>query len=302
MAGCISNLSDIMDRSPSEVELICVDNWSTDETHDLLICASQKDPRIRVLRSPEKGIVSALNEGLKNANGVWIMRHDADDVSHPDRVLKFAEFIRTLTPDELFNTALMTSWSLMADGRDNLLGIHQLPNSSKKIRDSAAEANPFIHGAVFLNRNLVISAGGYSPASNHVEDYELWKRLGSLNYNFRVMPDFLYWFRVHGGSVSSNRILEQAALSERFEEVSEKGIWTPSSRGLLKRLTWENRRADSLILAFRRMRAKQPTRDDLFALVRLIFGRGPDLVNSFRLTRIEAVKAFRAYVQKTSRL
>ena len=48
----------------------------------------QRDERIKVISRENKGLIYSLNEGVKMAQGEYIVRMDADDISDPERLLK----------------------------------------------------------------------------------------------------------------------------------------------------------------------------------------------------------------------
>src|SRR5437868_8877864 len=69
-------------RGAPPVEIVCVDDASTDGTPALL----GRDARIKTVRGEGRGLVAALNLGLSHCRGDLIARMDADDVAHPDRL------------------------------------------------------------------------------------------------------------------------------------------------------------------------------------------------------------------------
>ena len=71
-------------------ELVIVENCSNDSSIDII--NSFNDPRIRLVKESNCGIVNAYNRGFKEASGEYIFIHDQDDISHPSRIelqLKF---------------------------------------------------------------------------------------------------------------------------------------------------------------------------------------------------------------------
>ena len=66
LPGC---LDDILSQTLSEIEIVIVDDGSTDTTPELLKETSQRDSRIRVFKTKPQGIISALNTGLAECNG-----------------------------------------------------------------------------------------------------------------------------------------------------------------------------------------------------------------------------------------
>src|ERR1041384_150528 len=68
------------------MEIVCVDDASTDGTGALLAEAAPRDQRIRVLQGRGEGLVAALNLGLQACRGEFIARMDADDIALPGRI------------------------------------------------------------------------------------------------------------------------------------------------------------------------------------------------------------------------
>jgi hypothetical protein len=64
-------------RFAGQIEFICADGGSSDQTRSILERASAEDPRIRILDNPSRTVSSGLNLALKHARGRWIARMDA---------------------------------------------------------------------------------------------------------------------------------------------------------------------------------------------------------------------------------
>ena len=81
------SMQSIFDQSISEWELIMVDDASTDASTQLISSINEK--RLRRIYLPKNGgVVNAYREGIKRAKGKYIMFHDSDDLSLPDRAEK----------------------------------------------------------------------------------------------------------------------------------------------------------------------------------------------------------------------
>ena len=76
-------IDSILCQKFSNLELLLVDDGSTDGSHELCDRLAEKDSRIRVFHKKNGGVSSARNLGLKNAEGEWICFVDSDDVLLP---------------------------------------------------------------------------------------------------------------------------------------------------------------------------------------------------------------------------
>jgi hypothetical protein len=71
------------------LEILVVDDGSTDATAKAAAGLAASDPRVRVLANPKAGgAASARNRGLAEANGAFVAFHDADDWAHPERIAR----------------------------------------------------------------------------------------------------------------------------------------------------------------------------------------------------------------------
>lgn len=77
-------LTSILSQTYSALEIICVNDGSTDESPEILHRIAQRDPRITVLSQENNGVSSARNAGLDAANGDYIAFVDSDDELEPD--------------------------------------------------------------------------------------------------------------------------------------------------------------------------------------------------------------------------
>ncbi len=76
LPGC---LKDISSQTHKEIEIVVIDDGSTDTTAEVLKEYSKRDHRLRIINIKHEGIISALNIGLDECKGHYIARMDADD-------------------------------------------------------------------------------------------------------------------------------------------------------------------------------------------------------------------------------
>lgn len=83
-ATLLRAVQSILEQTFCNLELIVIDDGSTDDTNALL--RSVTDPRLRVIEQAHRGVAAAANAGTAAARASIIARMDADDVSHPERI------------------------------------------------------------------------------------------------------------------------------------------------------------------------------------------------------------------------
>lgn len=77
-------LDSICSQTLKEIEILCVDDGSTDHTAEILADYAKKDERIRVIHQANAGAGAARNNGLRQASGEYLSFLDADDFFEPD--------------------------------------------------------------------------------------------------------------------------------------------------------------------------------------------------------------------------
>lgn len=66
-----------------DIEIICVDDGSTDRSGEILSLYAAKDPRIQIIRKENAGVSAARNDGIRLSKGQWLMFVDSDDYLDP---------------------------------------------------------------------------------------------------------------------------------------------------------------------------------------------------------------------------
>src|SRR5262245_53257544 len=101
----------VLAQSERALELVAVDDGSTDGSLERLRAWTARDARVRVLRSPGHGLVAALNAGLADCRAPLIARMDADDVAHPERLAAQRSLLNT-RPDLMVASCLVEAVTL----------------------------------------------------------------------------------------------------------------------------------------------------------------------------------------------
>jgi len=188
-------LRSIAAQTLTDWELVAVDDGSTDATPAILAEAAGRDPRIRVLRPVERGLVPALNTGLAACRGPLVARMDGDDIAHPRRLADQSAFLAAEPEVGLVATAFrhfprsgLRVGMLAYEAWQNALSTHEAV-----LADLFVES-PFVHPSVMFRREAVLAVGGYRDFG-WAEDYDLWLRLAAAGIRFARLPQALFFWR-----------------------------------------------------------------------------------------------------------
>ena len=190
IAECIES---ILAQSLSQIEIIAVDDFSDDDSGSIL--RSREDQRIRFVGSRHRGLVSALNTGLACCSAPLVARMDADDIMHPDRLLKQYEYLRRHQDVVLVATqARKFPETDVRNGYREYMRWQNSVLSAEDVNNQIYIESPFAHPSVMFRRDSVIAAGAYRDGA-FPEDYELWLRLLHAGHRMEKLPEVLLDWR-----------------------------------------------------------------------------------------------------------
>ena len=186
------SLRSCMEQTYKDIELIAVDDCSTDETPQILRKWSESDARIKVVRHHEnKRLPSALNSGFSQARGLYFTWTSHDNMYKPQAIEKMVRFLEDHRDTGLVYTDLMA--------------IDESGKGFQYVRVEAPELLPLrnVVLACFMYRREAWDVlGEYDPKMFLTEDYDYWLRIYS-RYKVSVLHEELYLCRVHDQSLTS---------------------------------------------------------------------------------------------------
>jgi glycosyltransferase involved in cell wall biosynthesis len=201
-------LESILRQTVSDLELLVVDDGSTDATPQVL--GELDDPRLRVLRTDERlGLAGALNLGLDEARGRYLARMDADDAAFPDWLERSLPLLES-------DVALVGSGVVDVDenGRPGAVHLHEPGGEAMQWR--ALFSAPVFHNTVVLARHVLEDRGlRYDTSFGESEDYHLWVRVLQVSEGDCVEAPLVV-HRLHAGQASRRRGELQRALAEEI--------------------------------------------------------------------------------------
>ncbi|PDT46856.1 glycosyl transferase [Sinorhizobium fredii] len=191
-------LESILRQDYKHLEVVAIDDGSTDRSLEILERYRKADGRVSILSRKNRGLIATLNEGLGLAKGDLVARMDADDVAYPSR------FSRQVA---LF--AEEPQLALCGTGIDTLIGDRIVRGRPSPIyrRDSMRILSMFftifLHSTVIYNRKAIPDDMlVYDPGYPHAEDFDLFRRIAD-RFPAAMIDEPLVAYRIHDASVTS---------------------------------------------------------------------------------------------------
>ena len=217
-----ASLDSVLVQQGVALEIIVVDDGSTDTTPSILREYAARDDRLHVITQSNAGLTRALIAGCDAARGRYIARQDADDLSMPGR-LRAQQ--RMLDADDTL--AFVSCWSEVMGPEDEPLLLYRRPAGADAATHQLMvdRIGPPGHGSVMMRRDAYMRVGGYREKFYYAQDSDLWLRLaqvGKLDYVQRV----LYRYRLAADSISGRlhaRKLPYARLIDELHAARQRG-------------------------------------------------------------------------------
>lgn len=186
------SIRSILSQSIKEIELIIVDDGSTDTTEQII--AKIKDERIKYHRIEHSGRSAALNYAVLRANYKIIALQDADDISHPLRLEKELKYLGKE------NEIVFTTYA--AFKKNKIVFVNPPKPDVKNDNEKFFIHGHFNNSSSMFYKNLLIENGMFNEQLEAYEDYDFWLRIFN-KAEFKTVPEVLHYTRLRKNSLSS---------------------------------------------------------------------------------------------------
>lgn len=193
IADCLSG---VLSQTLSEIEIICVDDGSTDGSADVIAAFSARDARVRYIRQKNLGSGPARNAGLVEARGEYVAFLDADDCFYADDTL---ERLYTVAVRE---GALICGGSMVHDlqGR-SIADFYGDTAGYFFAREGWVDFKEYQFDYGFYRfiykREFLLDRGIAFPAYRRYQDPPFMLRAFCAAERFYAVPDATYRYRIH---------------------------------------------------------------------------------------------------------
>lgn len=190
LADCLRS---IQSQTYPDVEIVIVDDGSTDDTPRILNDFASRDDRFRILTlSQNNGIVAALNMGLAECRGGWVARMDADDTMNPQRLELQKRYVDTHPETDILGTRVRVfrDDGELTTGQQRYQDWSNALVTDEEIRCEMFAESPIMHPTFFLRWGTYQELGGYRD-NPWAEDYDFLLRASLTKLRFAKLTEVL---------------------------------------------------------------------------------------------------------------
>jgi glycosyltransferase involved in cell wall biosynthesis len=216
LIGCWNNattmreaIDSILGQTLRDLELILVDDGSTDATPEIAREVQAADQRVRYLPLGHMGISRSLNEGLGAAHAEFVAFQDADDWSLPGRLERELDVLER-RPE----VAVVGCRMYEVDPSGRKLA-PRTTFAAGDVNGLLLRFNPIPNSCAMLRRRIALDAGGFDSRYRYAMDYDLWLRLAERNV-VTTLDESLAVRRMGGDNVAARKERAQTAEAIRM--------------------------------------------------------------------------------------
>lgn len=198
-------VASVVAQSHRNLEILIVDDGSTDATPRLIERWRARDSRIRSFRQSQSGVAAARNRAIAEAQGEFVAPLDHDDIWSGDKIASQLALFQG-AGDRL---ALVSSGWARIDAQDRILSQTAAPTGNHDRLKRLAQRNYIASSSIpLMRRSAVLESGGYCESlraanAQGCEDYLLYLRIAE-RYELAHVPRVLVGYRTSGNTMSQD--------------------------------------------------------------------------------------------------
>lgn len=198
-------LRSVRSQSHEKLEIIVVDDGSTDGTSAVVREHALIDPRVRLVTQENAGVAAARNTGWRSAQSEFVAFIDADDLWAPRNIERQLEALLAAGR----NTGLVYSWYALIDVSSRIRTKSAPVYFSGDVLNELFEGNFIGNGsAILVRRESLLSTNGFESGlhargAQGCEDLLFYCRVAE-NFRFAVVPEYLVGYRYSPDNMSSD--------------------------------------------------------------------------------------------------
>ncbi len=187
-------IASALGQSYGDVEVIVVDDGSTDNTREVV--EQIGDPRLRYVYQENQGLSAARNTGIRHACGTYLSYLDSDDLFLPEKVALLLAVM-----EERPEVGLVAGQAMPVDEAGSPAGAlfdRPLPDDAREL----LLHNPLHVGSVLVRRSWQEKAGFFDESLRSYEDWDMWLRLARLGCPMASVARPVSLYRFHAAQMT----------------------------------------------------------------------------------------------------
>jgi glycosyltransferase involved in cell wall biosynthesis len=213
-------VSSVVAQTYSALEVIVIDDGSSDSTKDIVNEIAANDSRVKCYSIKNSGRAAARNYGISKATGSWFAFLDADDFWAPEKLSKQLACWQINEKVGLIYTE--RTW-VDAKGTPLLDQPQRYNLPEGMILDKLVDGNYICTSTVLIKKELVDTVGGFDESKDfkNCQDYDLWIRVAPKTIAAAV-SDPLCFYRLHDDNAHKNvlsRYIGLRSCMKRLQQV-----------------------------------------------------------------------------------
>lgn len=193
-------IDSVINQSFADFEVVIVDNYSEDNTSQLVADYQKNDSRIKYIQEHNNGVIAhSRNVGIRASKGDYVCLLDSDDWFAVDKLGILSHYIKENAPDLLYHKMRLVD----EKGDGPIQGKSLAWNH--KYDELLIKGNVIFNSSVCVKRSVLQHIGGISEDEKlkSAEDADCWLRIAKEGYNFFFIDKVLGFYWV-GDNISSN--------------------------------------------------------------------------------------------------
>ncbi len=205
-------LDSLVKQTMSDIEIICIDDCSTDNSENILKHFADTDERVRVIKHDvNSGLSASRNTGIKNARSDYIMFCDSDDYYMPETCEKMFDAIRTTDAD----IACCSIKLLYEDNnkKQNNTDIYTIKKQGVfQLQFDSISEYPVCAVNKIYKKQIILDNNLFFPIGLRYEDCFYWPAYCNYVKRIAFIPDYLYVYRIRSGSIMTTSNISKLNL------------------------------------------------------------------------------------------